>query len=427
MSVGLIEELTARGFAAQQSAPSAELESFLAEKPRTVYAGFDPTADSLHVGNLIPIIGLRHFQRAGHRAIAVIGGGTGMIGDPSGKDSERSLLDNETLAANVEGQRRQLERLLDASGGVTAAKVVDNIEWLASFSLIDFLRDVGKHFRIGEMLARESVRRRLEGEGLSFTEFSYQLLQAYDFYHLFRHEDCELQIGGSDQWGNILGGTELIRKLSGADAHAVTFPLITTATGEKFGKSAGNAVWLDPAQSSPYQFYQYFIRTDDRDVERYLHYFTFLPLEEIAALAAQHAAAPERRDGQRKLAEEITRFVHGEQELAKVQRATQILFGGEISGLSDRELGEIFADVPSTTMLRDALAAGPPLAELLASTGLCPSKGAARKMIQSGGAYVNNQRAADPRQAVTTADLASEHVLVLRTGKKNYHLIRIDE
>ncbi|MBN1516765.1 tyrosine--tRNA ligase [Candidatus Sumerlaeota bacterium] len=426
-AVGLMEELQARGFIAQTTAPQEELEKFFAEAPRTVYCGFDPTAESLHVGNLVPIIGLRHFQRAGHRPIVVMGGATGMVGDPSGKSSERNLLMADQIERNLAGQRVQFERLLDFSGA-NPAMIVNNYDWMKNFTLIDFLRDVGKHFRMGEMLSKDSVKSRLDGEGMSFTEFSYQLLQGYDFLHLWEQEQCTAQLGGSDQWGNIVAGTELIRRKHGSASNSfgVTFPLLTTATGEKFGKSAGNAVWLDPEKTSPYQYYQYFIRADDRDVERLLLLLTFLPIEEIKAAAQAHTETPHQREGQRLLAREMTRWAHGEAGLAKAEQASQALFGGSIDGLSDADLNDIFADVPSTAIAKAELEAGIPLIQLLADSGLCKSKGEARKLIQNGGAYVNNNKQTDIQAALNLGHLASESMLVLRSGKKNYCLVRCE-
>ena len=423
--MGLVQELLARGILAQHSAPVEQLEEFLAKEPRTLYCGFDPTADSLHVGNLLPIMGLRHFQLAGHRPIAVMGGGTGMVGDPSGKDAERQLLDQDAIEHNLAGQRKQMERLLEFSGN-GAALMVNNADWLASLQLLDFLRDIGKSFRIGEMIARESVKRRLEGEGMSFTEFSYQLLQGYDFFQLFKQYDCRIQIGGTDQWGNIVAGIDLIRKQCGGEAFALTFPLITTASGEKFGKSAGNAIWLDPEKTSPYQFYQFWIRTDDRDVEDYLKYFTHLPLSEIEELCRTHDAAPEKRQAQQVLAKEVTLLLHGQENLAGALKASHALFGGELTGLADRELEEAFSEAPSTQLPRQQLAEGISAIELLTLTGLCSSKGAARKLIQAGGAYVNNQRLTDIKAMITLAELASERIIILRSGKKNHHLVRLD-
>lgn len=419
----LLNELQQRGMVEQISDADA-IREMLGQKRISLYIGFDPTARSLHVGSLLPIMVLAHFQRAGHRPIAVVGGATGMIGDPSGRSSERNLITSERVKENLDGIRSQLERFLDFDGD-NAAKIVDNADWTEPMSYIDWLRDVGKFFTVNYMMAKESVRRRLEDreQGISYTEFSYMLLQAYDFLHLFRSENCTLQGGGNDQWGNITAGIDLIHKAAGAQAYGLTFPLITTASGEKFGKSAGNAVWLDAEMTSPYQFYQYWIQTPDEDVARYLKLFTFLSLDEIQGIVEQHLAAPEQRSGQRRLAEEVTRVVHGEAALHKVELATEILFGREIKGLTDTELKGIFADVPSTEFERSRLGSLSVL-DLLRETGLAKSNGEAKRLLQGGGIYLNNLKCQDPQQQVSDANLASESTLVLRSGKKRYHLAR---
>jgi tyrosyl-tRNA synthetase len=389
----------------------------------SVYAGFDPTDSSLHVGNLLPILVLAHLQRAGHRPICVVGGATGMIGDPSDRDAERALLSPERVAENAAAIGRQLRRFLFFDGE-NAAQLLDNAAWAASLSFVEFLRSVGKHFSVNAMLARESVRRRLDGPGISYTEFSYALLQAYDFLHLYEKHGCTLQVGGSDQWGNITAGIDLVRRTHGAAAQGITHPLITTASGAKLSKSAGNAPWLDAARTSPYDFYQFWIRVDDRDVERFLALFTFLELSEIERLCAAHRANPEARGAQRRLAAEVTRSVHGDDALRRAEVASRVLFGEEIAGLSDADLLGIFPDVPSTRLARARLEAGVPALELLAESGVCKSKGEARRLIKNGGVYLNNQRIEDPDALVTPAGLASETLLVLRKGKKSYHLVR---
>lgn len=419
----LLTHLRQRGMIEQISDEDAIRERFATESV-SMYVGFDPTARSLHIGHLLPIMVLAHLQRAGHRPIMVVGGATGMIGDPSGRSSERVLITLDEVARNVEGLKEQLSRFVSFDGE-HAARMVNNYDWTASMSYIDWLRDVGKYFSVNYMMAKESVRRRLEDrdQGISYTEFSYMLLQAYDFLHLFRHADCKLQGGGNDQWGNIIAGIDLIHKAEGQQAYGVTFPLITTASGEKFGKSAGNAVWLDAELTSPYQFYQYWIQTDDRDVERYLKLFTFMPLEEVTGILALHADNPEQRYGQRRLAEEVTRIVHGAEALLKVQQATEVLFGREIRGLTDSDLQAIFADVPSSQLERSRLGEIT-LTELLRDTGMAQSNGEARRLIQGGGVYLNNRKCGDPAQVIEETDLASETTLVLRSGKKKYHLAR---
>jgi len=422
----IFAELTWRGLL-HQSTDDRHLVPWLMEKPRTVYIGFDPTADSLHAGSLLPVMLLRRFQKAGHRPIALVGGATGMVGDPSGRSAERNLLSLEVLQANVEGIQKQLARFLDFDGSPTGALLVNNYDWMGRFSFLEFLRDVGKHFPVNVMLGKDSVKSRLErtDSGLSYTEFSYMLLQAYDFVHLHQAYGCELQAGGSDQWGNITAGIDLARRMHGAQLYAITSPLITKSDGSKMGKTASGALWLDPAKTSPYQFYQYWINLPDADVGNFLRYFTDLEREAIEAIEAQHATAPERREAQKRLACEITRLVHGEAGLGSAQRATGILFGAEITGLNDAELTEIFADVPSSELSRDRLAGeGLPIVDALVESGLAKSKGEARRTLTQGGAYVNNRRIENAELKLGLGALASETVLVLRAGKKNYALLR---
>ncbi len=392
--------------------------------PRVVYAGFDPTADSLHVGSFIPLMTLRRFQKAGHRPIALIGGATGMIGDPSGKSEERILLSEEVLRKNVAGIERQLQRFLDFSGD-SGAILVNNYDWMKEFSFLQFLRDVGKHAPLGMMLAKESVKARLESEsGLSYTEFSYMLLQGYDFVHLARTHQCTVQLGGTDQWGNITVGIDLARRLDGIQLYGLTGPLLTRADGVKMGKTERGAVWLDPEKTSPYAFYQYWINVADEDVGRCLRYLTELDQEAIAQLDASRAEAPHLRESQKKLAEELTRVVHGESGLAAARHATEVFFGAEIEDLDDRTLADIFADVPSSQLPKARLEEGLPLIDALVEAGLCQSKGEARRTIQQGGAYVNNVRRTDLETILRPSDLASESMLVLRKGKKKYALLR---
>ncbi len=420
----VFEILEERGFI--DAVTDDGLRQHLAENKVTLYAGFDPTSDSLQIGNLLPVMALAHFQRAGHRVIMLVGGATGMVGDPSGKSEERNLLTTDDVRRNAEVARQQLSNFLDFDGD-NPAKMVNNYDWISTMSFIDWLRDVGKHFNVKQMLAKESVKSRLGTEsGISYTEFSYMTMQAYDFKHLCEAEGCTLQVGGSDQWGNIVAGIELGRKALGQQLYGITFPLITTSTGEKLGKSAGNSVWLAAEKTSPYKFYQYWINMDDNDVGPFLKYFTFLPLDEIGAVVEEHQAEPHRRLGQKRLAAEMTKLVHGEAGLATAEKATQVLFGGDLEGLGDAELIDIFADVPSTTMARTSLAAGISLIDLLAETGMCKSKGEARRLIQGGGANINNKKATDIERVVNVDDLASETCLLLRQGKKKYHLVRFE-
>lgn len=394
-------------------------------RPATLYAGFDPSAESLAIGNLVTVMVLAHFQRCGHRVIAVVGGATGMIGDPSGSSAERNLLSEEDTARNVAGVRENLSRLLDFDHAESPATMLDNIEWLSEMSFIDFLRDVGRHFRVGAMLGKESVRARLESEaGISFTEFSYQLLQAYDFVHLYDEYGCTLQVGGSDQWGNITAGVDLVRKLRGAEVHGLTFPLVTDSAGRKFGKSEGNAVYLDRRLTSCYDFYQFFVRAADADVLRLLRIFTFLPEEDIEELRKQVEQEPERREAQKGLAEEVTRMVHGEEGLQLAIRASAVLFGESMAGLRADDLLEIFANVPSAELGRpDVLDAT--VIDVAAASGMCRSKGEARRLIESGGLYVNNGRVPDVSATIGPCDLADGRVVVLRSGKKGFHLIKV--
>lgn len=420
----ILDELQARGLV-EQMTNEERLREALRAGGLTAYVGVDPTADSIHVGHLLPVLTLARMQACGHRPIILIGGATGMIGDPSGKSSERNLLTIDEVRANADALKAQISRFVSFEGE-NAALMTNNYDWIGPLTYIEWLRDVGKHFSINYMIAKESVRRRLEDreQGISYTEFSYMLLQAYDFYELHTRHGCQLQVGGSDQWGNITAGIELIRRKSGGEALGLTFPLVTTASGEKFGKSAGNAIWLDPARTSFYDFYQYFVRTDDRDVRRYLCYFTFRSVEEIDAIIAEHEKEPHRRQAQQVLAEDLTRLVHGDAGLERAKKATEILFGREIEGLDDEELSSIFADVPAADLSRDQLVAGYPIVELLADSGICSSKGDARRALKQGGVYINNVRAEGEEQVIDTASLASQTIIVLRRGKKNYRLAR---
>jgi tyrosyl-tRNA synthetase len=423
---GLLDDLCWRGLI-HQTTDDAGLAGWLDAAMRTVYAGFDPTADSLHVGHLMALMTLRRFQRAGHRPIALIGGATGMIGDPSGKSEERNLLSLDALRANVESIRPQMEALLDFDAGPRSALLVNNHDWMSRFSYLEFLRDIGKNFPVNVMLAKDSVKTRLErtDSGLSYTEFSYMLLQAYDFAHLHRQHGCELQIGGSDQWGNITAGIDLARRMHAAHLHGLTFPLLTKSDGGKMGKTESGAIWLSARRTSPYQFYQFWINVEDADAGKCLRYFTELSRAEIEALDAARSAQPEKRESQRRLAEEVTRLVHGPAGLSAAERATEIFFGAEIDGLTDGQLTEIFADVPSRELPRARLEGeGLNIIDALVESGLAKSKGDARRVIEQGGAYVNNRRVEGLQAQLGAAHLASQTVLVLRAGKKKYALLR---
>jgi tyrosyl-tRNA synthetase len=406
-----------------------DLEQILATEKLTAYIGFDPSAASLHVGSLLPVMGLARLQRFGHTPIAIAGGGTGLIGDPSGKTKERLLLTAEQVEQNLVGIKEQLSRFLDFDSTENPARIVNNADWLAPITMMEFLRDVGKYFTVNNLLAKEAIKRRLEtDEGISFTEFSYPLLQAYDFLVLHDLFSCTLQLGGSDQWGNIVAGIDLIRRLRSTRAHGLVFPLVTTTAGVKFGKTEAGAVWLDAKLTSPYRFYQFWLNTDDRDVITYLKFFTWLTLEEIAGLEESVRTEPEQRAAQRELARLVTEMVHGEEALTKALRASEVLFGKEIEGLSVQEILDIFADVPSTELERSKLSDdGFTLGDALVVSGLAPSKGEAKRLAQGGGVCLNNRRISDARQAISTSDLIDGQVLVLRKGAKHYHLIKVME
>ncbi len=406
---------------------SEGLEEALANHSITGYIGFDPTAASLHVGSLLPIMGLVRLQQHGHTPIALVGGGTGMIGDPSGKTQERQLLSKEQLEYNVEGIRAQLSLFLDFEIKTNRAMLINNADWLAPIPMVDFLRDVGKHFTVNYMLAKESVKRRFEeGDGISFTEFSYMLLQSYDFLVLYDRYGCTLQLGGSDQWGNIVVGTELIRKMRAAKGYGLVFPLVTTSAGIKFGKTEAGSVWLDPNLTSPYRFYQFWINTDDSDVVKYLKFFTMLDQEAIAELEHSVAVSPEKREAQKRLAEEVTRTVHGESNLRKAIQASRVLFGGVIEDLSASDVLDIFAEVPSSEIPGDSFSGdGVSLVDLVITCGFATSKGAARRLIEDGGIYVNNRRVSDVQATIDLSALIEGQYLVLRKGARNYHLVRV--
>jgi tyrosyl-tRNA synthetase len=423
MASDLLADFEARGLV-NQSTDAAALRGWLGSPGRRVYAGFDPTADSLHVGHLVALVLLRRVAAAGHEPVALVGGATGMIGDPSGRSEERNLLSPDELAANIAGVERQIRGVLASTG--QTVHVVNNADWMRGVGYLEFLRDVGKHVPLGQMLGKDSVKSRLDREGgISYTEFSYMLLQAWDFVHLSDALDCRVQIGGSDQWGNITAGIELGRRLRARELHGITCPLLTKADGTKMGKTAAGAVWLDPRRTSPYRFYQYWINLDDDDAGRCLLRLTELPLDEIRALDERRATQPAGRDTQKRIAEELTRLVHGDAGLAAARQATEIFFGAEIVSLDDAALAEIFADVPSHEFPRGVLdGEGLPLVEALKATGLAASTSAARRTIEQGGGYVNNRRVTDVAHRLTPRDLAGAATLVLRSGKKSYALAR---
>jgi tyrosyl-tRNA synthetase len=397
----------------------------LARERLTGYIGFDPTAKSLHVGSLLPIMALAHMQRHGHTPIALVGGGTGMIGDPSGKTVERQLLTLEQVQANVEGLRAQLGRFLDFDATRTnRALLLDNAAWLTRMSAIDFMRDVGKYFTVNAMLARESVKRRIESqEGISYTEFSYTLLQAYDYFVLHDKFSCTLQMGGSDQWGNITAGMDLIRRVRGKKAHGLVLPLVTTSAGTKFGKTEAGTIWLDPGLTSPYEFYQFWLNADDRDAVKHLKFFTFLDGARIAGLEAAGVREPEKRHPQRVLAQEVTRLVHGEEAVREAEAAAEKLFGGDLSTMSVRELLDVFANVPSKVVGHEP--EGWRLVNLLTDVGLTSSNSEATRLIRNGGIYVNERRITDEKERLRAEQAIEGQLFVVRKGKKDNFLIRI--
>jgi tyrosyl-tRNA synthetase len=424
MATNAFDELKWRGLVYDFT---ESLPDLLAKEQVTLYNGFDATGDSLHVGHLVPLIALARLQRFGHHPIALAGGGTSMIGDPSGKSMERQLLSREIIEANVDSIKGQLAHFLDFSAKTNPARVLNNADWLLQLNLVAFLRDIGKHFTVNYMITKDSVRTRLEREdGISFTEFSYMLLQSYDFLHLYEHESCKLQTGGSDQWGNITAGTELIRRARQGSAFAMVYPLITKADGTKFGKTESGSVWLSPQRTSPYRFYQFWLNTSDKDAIPYLKYFTWRTQAEIAGLEAALAEHPEQREAQKVLARDMTALVHDTTALAKAEQASQALFGGEISGLSGAEIADIFAEVPSSETPRQPILDGSvAVLDLLVAGEVAKSKGEARRAVAEGGIYLNNQRVSDPAQIVQPADVLDGRFIVLRKGKKTYHLVKV--
>ena len=423
----LIEELRWRGMI-QDMMPGTEDQ--LQKEMTAGYIGFDPTADSLHIGSLVPILVLVHMQRAGHKPIALVGGATGMVGDPTGKSEERVLLSEETLQHNLEGVKKQLERFLDFDPArPNAAEIVNNYDWFKNFSFLNFIRDVGKHITVNYMMAKDSVKKRLESEtGMSFTEFTYQLVQGYDFYYLYTQKNCKLQMGGSDQWGNIVTGTELIRRKAGGEAFAFTCPLITKADGGKFGKTEKGNIWLDPNRTSPYQFYQFWLNTADADAEKYIKIFTFLSKEEIEDLITAHQQAPHLRTLQKRLASEVTRFIHGEKEYEFAVKASEILFGNAtadvLQSLNEKQLLQVMEGVPHVNISLSRLNEGIDIVSFLAETKIFLSKGEARKMVQSGGVSLNKEKVEGIDSIVTVQKLINGKYILVQKGKKNYWLAK---
>ena len=427
MAMNIIDDLRARNLFADCTDVEA-LAKRLASGPTTLYCGFDPSMDSLHVGNLVPLFALRRFQLAGHHPIALAGGATGMVGDPSGKSTERNLLTMEQVQHNIDAIKGQLSRFLDFNVTKNPARLVNNADWFAPITFLDFLRDIGKHFTVNWMVAKESVRARMEDRdtGISYTEFSYMLLQGYDFYHLRNAFNCELQVGATDQWGNITAGIELCRRKMGATVWGLTFPLLTKSDGTKYGKSASGAVFLDPKQTSPYRFYQFFVQAEDSDVAQLLKVLTFLPHEEIAALEKEVAGNPGARAAQRALARELTTLVHGESARDDAIRASEILFGGGLDGVSESVFRDVVDEVPTKDLDKAKVdGAGFPLVEALVHAALSPSKGQARKDIEGGGTYVNNVRVAEVTRALTPNDLLFGRYILLRKGKRTYAVLTV--
>ncbi len=427
--MSLIEELKWRGML-QDIMPGTEEQ--LNKEATTAYIGFDPTAESLHIGSLVPILLLYHLQQAGHKPIALVGGATGMVGDPSGKSEERNLLNEETLQKNIAGVRSQLEKYLDFNPArENAAEIVNNYDWFKGLGFIDFLRDVGKHITVNYMMSKDSVKKRIEGEtGISYTEFAYQLMQGYDFYWLYTHKNCKLQMGGSDQWGNITTGTELIRRKAGGEGFAFTCPLITKADGGKFGKTEKGNVWLDPGKTTPFQFYQFWLNAADTDAEKWIKIFTLLPKAEIESLLEEHAVEPGARTLQKKLAESITAFVHGAEECSTAQQTTEQLFGKKeeinLNELSEDELLNAMEGVPVHTVASTSIQAGIDIVSFLFDTGIFPSKGEARKMVQGGGISINREKIADQAFLINASSLLAEKYIAVQKGKKNHYLVKMD-
>jgi tyrosyl-tRNA synthetase len=420
----LIEDFRWRGLVFHVS---EGLESILEKERLTGYIGFDPSAASLHVGSLLPVMALARFQKYGHRPIGIVGGGTGLVGDPSGKSEERPLLSKEQIEENLQGLRKQLELFLDFQAKDNAAQIVNNADWLAPVALMDFLRDIGKYFTVNYMLNKESVKRRLKTEeGISFTEFSYMLLQAYDFLMLHDRYNCRLQMGGSDQWGNITAGMDLIERLRKVQAHGLVFPLVASASGKKFGKTEAGTVWLDPNLTSPYRFYQFWYNTDDRDVIAYVKFFTWLSRADVEELEQSVRTAPQHRAAQIRLARELTRQVHGSTVLERAEKASRALFGEEIDALTPEELLDVFQEAPCTRVEKAKLQGqGTGIVDLSVLAGLAPSKSEARRLIDGGGVYLNNRRISEASKPVSLADALHGRFLVLRRGQKEFRLVEL--
>jgi tyrosyl-tRNA synthetase len=425
--MNLIEELRWRGMI-QDIMPGTE--ELLQKEMVSGYIGFDPTSDSLHIGSLVPILLLVHFQKAGHKPYALVGGATGMVGDPSGKSEERNLLSEDVLLKNQKGVRKQLEKFLDFDKSkANAAEMVNNYDWFKNMSFLDFIRDVGKHITVNYMMSKDSVKKRLEGEsGISFTEFTYQLVQGYDFYWLYKNKNCKLQMGGSDQWGNIVTGTELIRRKAQGEAFAFTCPLITKADGGKFGKTEKGNVWLDPKKTSPYQFYQFWLNASDDDAKKWIRIFTLLPVDEIDALLTEHENAPHIRILQKRLAEELTVFVHGKAEYDFALKASEILFGNAtteaLNSLNEEQLLQVMEGVPAVEISRSTLEAGYDLLSFLSETQIFPSKGEAKKMWQGGGISINKNKVSNDKASVNMHDLLQGKYMLVQKGKKNYYFVK---
>ena len=426
--MNLIENLQWRGMI-QDIMPGTEEQ--LNKEMTTGYIGFDPTADSLHIGSLVPILLLVHLQRAGHKPVALVGGATGMVGDPSGKTEERQMLSEEVLLRNVAGVKNQLEKFLDFDTAKTnAAEMANNYDWFKSFTFLDFIREVGKHITVNYMMAKDSVKKRLEGNtGMSFTEFTYQLVQGFDFYYLYTNKNCKLQMGGSDQWGNIVTGTELIRRKTAGEAFAFTCPLITKADGGKFGKSEKGNIWLDANKTSPYQFYQFWLNATDADAEKWIKIFTLLPKEEIEVLLLDHATAPHARILQKKLAEEVTVFVHSREDYDFAVKASDILFGNatteSLTSLNESQLLQVMEGVPTAEISLERLVEGYDIMTLLTDTNIFPSKGEAKKMLQAGGIFLNKAKIGTDKVTITADDLLQKKYLLFQKGKKNYYFIKL--
>ena len=420
--MNLLEDLRWRGLVAQSTDEKALVEAL--KKPITLYIGFDPTAPSLHVGNLVVLLVLRRFQLAGHNPIALVGGATGLVGDPSGRNDERTLNSSEVVEGWVKGIRKQVSAFLDFDTPKNPALVVNNLDWTSTLSAIEFLRDIGKHFSVNQMLAKDSVASRLEAGGISYTEFSYQVLQSYDFLELFRRNECTLQLGGSDQWGNIVAGLDLIRRVESGSAHALTVPLLAKSDGSKFGKTAGGSVWLDPAMTSPYAFFQFWLNTEDKDIINFLKVFSFKSHEEISALEKSHSENPGLRGAHRELARELTTLVHGADTTARVENAAKALFGqGDLTELDEATLASALAELPRTTVSKTQEI--PSWVDLLAATGVVDSKSAARRVVKDGGAYLNNEKVVSEDYAPTKSEFLCGKYAVLRKGKRDLAAVEL--